>query len=58
MKDRLLYKHTHLETNRYFLSIKKPEQKNGWKIELICSYELPNHLYIEMCSVFDTLCLN
>jgi len=58
MKDRLLYKLTHVETNRYFLSIKKPEVKNGWKLQLICSYELPNDLYIEMCSVFDDLCLN
>lgn len=58
MNDRLLYKHTHIETNSYFLSIKKPDEKKGWKIELICTYELPNHLYIEMCSVFDSLCLN
>ncbi len=58
MKDRLLYKLTHVETNRYLLSIKKPELKKGWKLELICSYELKNTLYIEMCSVFDDLCLN
>lgn len=58
MKDRLLYKVTHIETNRYFLSIKKPTGEKGWKTELICSYELKNTDYIEMCSIFDSLCIN
>ena len=58
MKDRLLYKLTHVETNRYLLSIKKPELKKGWELQLICSYELPNTLYIKMCIVFDELCIN
>lgn len=58
MKDRLLYKVTHIETNRYFLSIKKPDAEKGWKTELICSYELKNIDYIEMCSLFDNLCMN